>query len=144
MNLKVSLASFLALVALSLVAYALSLIGTPSSLINSIWKVLAMCFGLSVILGFVWPEIRGVRKGDGLAMSNSFVQQSPIGAVINVFGGVGAVALQTGRKGDKIKVQMQGRQAEAIIISYESTFSPAMVKVTEMEVAPHVQHAHHT
>lgn len=140
MNLKVSLASFLALVALSLVAYAFSLVGVQGAVIDSIWKVFALCFGLSVILGFIWPFLRGVRKGDGLALSNSFIQQSPIGAVINVFGGVGAVALQNGRKGDKIRVQLQGRQAEAIIISYESTFSPATVKVTEME-AP-IQHTH--
>lgn len=140
MNLKVSLASFLALVALSLVAYAFSLIGVQGSIIDSVWKVFALCFGLSIILGFIWPEIRAVRKGDGLAMSNSFVQQSPIGAVINVFGGVGAVALANGRKGDKIKVQLQGRHAEAIIISYASTFSPAVVKVTEMEVS--IQHGH--
>lgn len=143
MNLKISLASFLALIAISLVGYSLSLVGVPGTLVNSIWKVVALCFGLSIILGFAWPILRGVRKGDGLALTNSFVQQTAIGAVINVFGGVGAVALQNGRKGDKIRVQLQGRQAEAIVISYESTFSPAVVKVTEIEAATYTPHNHH-
>ena|SRR3989344_582952 len=143
MNLKVSLAAFLALVALSLIGYAFSIVGVESSFIDSVWKLIALSFGLSIILGFIWPELRGVKKGDGLALSNSFVQQTAIGAVINVFGGIGAVALQNGRKGDKIRVQMQGKSAEAIIISYASTFSPAVVKVTEMEIHSHSSNIHH-
>lgn len=133
MNLKVSLVAFLLLVALSLIAFAFSFVGVPGSAVDSVWKLFALSLGVALVAGFAYPYLRGVKKGD--VLSTNLVQMSPNGmsTIINLFGGPTAVAMQSGRKGDKININFQGRQAEGIVISYASTFSPAQVKITEME-----------
>ncbi len=135
MNLKVSLVAFLLLLALSLIAYAFSIIGVAGSFIDSVWKLIALAIGIAVVLGFIYPPLRGVRKGDLLTSNVSHFHNAPggAGAIINLFSGPTAVALQGGRTGDRIKVNFQGREAEAIITSYASTFSLAVVRITEME-----------
>ncbi len=132
MNFKITLATFLLLLALSLIAFGFSLIGVAGSVINSIWKLVALSIGISLVTGFAFPFIRGVRKGDVLATATHYGVQGQ-NVISSLFTGVGAVAMQNGRKGDKIKINFQGRHAEGIVISYASTFSPAVVKVTEME-----------
>ncbi|MFH1246871.1 MAG: hypothetical protein V1644_00685 [Candidatus Micrarchaeota archaeon] len=136
MNFKISLVSFLLLLSLSLIAFAFSLVGVAGSVIDSIWKVIALCVGLSLIFGFTYPYIRGVKRGDYLS-TNAVSYDNHAGAtIVNILGGPTAVALQSGRIGSKIKINFQGRQAEGIIVSYASTFSQAMVKITEMEQVP--------
>ncbi len=134
MNFKISLISFLLLLSASLIGFAFSLIGVAGTAIDSIWKVIALCIGLSLVTGFVYPFFRGVKKGD-LLSSNSvfFDSRNP---VINILNGPTAIAMQAGRIGERIKVSYQGRQAEGIVISYASTFSLASVKITEMEQTP--------
>ena len=133
MNLKISLVAFLLLVSFSLIAFAFSLIGVAGSVIDSIWKVIALCFGLSLIIGFTYPFVRGVKRGDFISSNAVFHDNRNGAAIINMLGGPTAVALQGGRVGDKIKVNFQGRQAEGIIVAYASTFSAALVRITEME-----------
>ncbi len=135
MNLKISLVAFLLLVSFSLIAFAFSLIGVAGSVIDSVWKVVALCLGLSLLTGFAYPHIRGVKRGD-LLSTNTIMHNGhnhPGATVINLLGGPTAVAMQSGRVGSRIKLNFQGRQAEGIIVSYASTFSAAAVKITEME-----------
>ncbi len=135
MNLKISLVSFLLLVSFSLIAFAFSLIGIPGSVIDSVWKVVALCIGISLLGGFAYPHIRGVKRGD-LLSTNAVMHNGhnhPGATVINLLGGPTAVAMQSGRVGSRIKINFQGRNAEGIIVSYASTFSAAVVKITEME-----------
>ncbi len=134
MNFKISLVSFLLLVSFSLIAFAFSLIGVAGSVIDSIWKVVALCLGLSLLVGFTYPYVRGVKRGDFLS-TNAVMHDNhhPGATVINLLGGPTAVAMQSGRVGNRIKVNFQGRQAEGVIVAYASTFSAALVKITEME-----------
>lgn len=137
MNFKISLISFLLLLSLSLIAFAFSLIGVAGSVVDSIWKVIALCLGLSLIAGFAYPYARGVRKGDFLSMNTAFFDnRHPGTTVINLLGGPTGVALQDGRVGERIKISFQNRQAEAVIVAYASTFSPASARITEMEQTP--------
>lgn len=136
MNLKISLVSFLLLLSLSLIAFAFSLIGVAGSVVDSIWKVVALCIGISLIAGFAYPHIRGVKKGDFLSSNTVFYDNRQGAAVINILGGPTALALQDGRVGQKIKVNFQGRQAEAVIVAYASTFSSASVRIIEVERPP--------
>ncbi len=134
MNFKISLVSFLLLLALSLIAYAFSLIGVAGSVIDSIWKLVALAIGVSLVIGFAYPYLRGVRKGDLLTTNAThFHNNNATGTIVNIFAGPSAISLQSGRLGEKIKINFQGREAEGIIISYASTFSLASVKITEME-----------
>ena len=135
MNLKISLVVFLLLVALSLIGYAFSLVGVAGSVIDSIWKLVALSLGVGLITGFGYPHLRGVKKGDLLTTTNAVFSQNPVGQVASFFTGPSAVALQSGRVGDRIMVQLPGRQAEGIITSYASTFSAATIKIVEMEQA---------
>ncbi len=131
MNFKITIATFLLLVALSLIGFAFSLIGVPGSFVDSIWKLVALDIGLAIVAGFAYPFVRGVKKGDLLATT---VYYNSRGAgLASVLAGASAVALQNGRKGEKIKINFQGRQAEGVVIAYASTFSPAVVRVTEIE-----------
>ncbi len=136
MNFKISLVAFLLLFALSLMAFAFSLVGIAGTIVDSIWKLVALDMGLALITGFVYPHIRGVKKGDLLATNAVYYNNRAQGTIINLFGGPTAIAMQSGRVGERIKVNFQGRQAEGIIASYASTFSPAFIRVTEMEQSP--------
>lgn len=133
MNLKISLVSFLLLVSFSLIAFAFSLVGVAGSVIDSVWKVVSLCLGLSLLVGFAYPHIRGVKRGDLLSTNTTMHNHHAGATIINILGGPTAVAMQSGRVGSRIKVNFQGRNAEGIIVSYASTFSPAAIKVTEME-----------
>lgn len=136
MNFKISIVVFLLLVALSLIGYAFSFIGIAGSLVDSIWKLVALSIGVGLVAGFVYPVIRGVRKGDLLSTTTTVFSQTAVGQVASFFTGPSAVALQGGRVGGRIMVQLQGRQAEGIIVAYASTFSPALIKLVEVEQVP--------
>ncbi len=142
MNLKVSLVAFLLFLALSLVAFAFSFIGVAGTVIDSMWKLVALDLGISLILGFVYPHVRGVKQGDLLSTNSAFFDNRSAGIVLNMLAGPSAVALQNGRKGDRIKINFQGRNAEGIVVSYAYTFSLATVKVTEMEQPVMFTHQH--
>ena len=133
MNFKISLVSFLLLLAVSLIGFAFSVIGVAGTIVDSIWKLIALGLGLSLIAGFAYPHFRGVKKGDFLSTNSVYYEHHGANAVINILTGPTAIALQDGRLGTRIKINFQGRQAEAVIVSYASTFSPAIVRVTEME-----------
>lgn len=136
MNFKISLISFLLLLALSLIAFAFSLVGVAGSVVDSVWKLIALCIGVSLVIGFAYPHLRGVKKGDLLSTNTVYFDSRNPAAIMSIFAGPTAVALQNGRIGERIKVNSQGRQAEAIVLSYASTFSHAVVRITEVEQAP--------
>ncbi len=136
MNFKISLAVFLALVAVSLIGFAFSLVGVAGSAVDSVWKLVALSIGLSLVAGFIYPVVRGVRKGDVLSTTSTFIEKTPTGQIVSMFAMPTAVAMQSGRVGSKILIQLPGRQAEGVIIAYASTFSPATIKLVEIEQIP--------
>jgi len=136
MNFKISLAVFLALVAVSLIGFAFSLIGVAGSAVDSVWKLIALSIGLALVGGFVYPFVRGVKKGDVLSTTSSFIEKTPTGQIISMLAMPTAVAMQSGRVSSKILIQLPGRQAEGVIVSYASTFSPATIRIVEIEQIP--------
>ena len=136
MNISVLSKSFLVLLAASLIFYGLSgsTIYGLSIVSVSLWKLVALSLGISILFAFLYPYIRGVRKGDQeLAV---FRREAAHGNFIQAFLDSQTVtALENGRKGQKIRVRLlNNKRAEGIITSYAGTFSPATIKLTETEV----------
>jgi hypothetical protein len=145
-NLKVMLKTFGILLALSLIGFAFSIVGVAGTLVDSIWKLLALDIGLSLLVGYAYPLIRGVRKGDELSTNTSLASISGPGMSIAIgnFGIANAYALSNGRIGDKIRVRLlDGRRAEAKVAEYSGLFSPAKVQILEVERAEPVASVEH-
>ena len=139
MNLMILGRSLVILIALALISYGLhpyidSALGVKESIFDSVWQVLALAIGLSIMLSLAYPLVRGVQRGDTLmgevprTRSNgqsvlAFIESAPV------------IALEPGRQGQKIRVRLpNGKSAEGIIAAYAGTFSPAYIKITETEV----------
>lgn len=105
MNFKALAYSFAVLLVFSLLSYAFSLLGVAGSAIDSPWKLLALSIGLSIVIGFAYPFVRGVRKGDRLF---AFITRRRVeGGQAFVFNeNVLVTALSNGRKGGKIRVDL--------------------------------------
>ncbi len=134
MNLRIVFSSLVALVILALVLYGLSgfinsFFGLKESILGEAWKLLALAVALSFLAGIVYPHLRGIKQGDQLIAVMS--SQSPQGILGSI---VLATALQDGKKGGKIGIQMMnGVIGEGVITSYGGTLSPATIKITETE-----------
>ncbi len=136
MNFKIFLQSFGLLLAASLIGYAFSATGVPGSVVDSVWKLLALDLGASLATGIAYPHIRGVRKNDELAINSSMasVRGPGINITLGSFGIANAFALSGGRIGDRIKVRLlDGRQGEGRVTDYAGLFSPAKVQMIELE-----------
>ncbi len=134
MNLSVMGKSFLLLLIVALTGYGFSIIGVPGSIIDSFWKLIALVIAVSLVSGWVFPYLRGVRKEDQLvALVARRAMHDKV--VHNHIGSVIVTAAEDGRLGGKIKVRLwNGKRAEGIITSYAKTFAPATIRLTESEV----------
>ena len=111
MNLRLTGTTFLLLSALALMAYgfadylnaALGAAKGQATLLNNFWPMEAIALGASIILGFAYPQLRGVRMGDPLvAIVPSRQVVGP--AQMDFFSTVPVTALEDGR----IEQQDQG------------------------------------
>lgn len=139
MNFGLSLKVAMVLTALSLVAYGLSsyinafLHLGEQSIFNEAWKLIALSLGVSLLVGFAQPTIRGIKRGDRLF---AFVQRQIRHGDQNVFmnDAIPAVALEDGKVGGKIKVSLpNGAEGEGVILSYAGVFTPHTIKLVETE-----------
>lgn len=134
MNLGMLGRTFLLLLVVSLVGYSFSLIGVPGKPIDSFWKLFALIVAVSLIAGWAFPYIRGIRKNDQLVAYISR-QVAHDNIVHNHIDSVLVTALTDGRIGQKIHVRLlNGKRAEGVITAYSGTFTPAAIKLTESEV----------
>jgi len=143
MNLRVAWKALMLLVSLALVGYGTSnyinaWLGVEQSIFNEAWKLIAIAIGASLLLGYAYPHVRGIKRGDQLVAfvhrQAGFASQ-PVGFVETVF----VTALEDGRVGAKIKVRLaNGLGAEGVIQGYAGTLTPPMIQITESEVR--VQH----
>ena len=124
-------------VSAALILYGLSgylaTIGIKLEILAEAWKMMALAVGLAIVTGLAYPTVRGVKEGDQLI---AFMrrEQNVAGVRQLMTDAVFVTALQAGRKGSKIKVQLwNGMRGEALITSYGGTFSPPTVKLTETE-----------
>ena len=87
-------------------------------------KLLALAMGVTLLSPFIYPAIRGVRRGDKVIIinTNPFVRmRSRIG-----------VAQNDAHKGQVLKVMTDvGDTVECEIVDYEGTFSRAKVKIKD-------------
>ncbi len=134
MNLRFLFKSFFALLALSLLGFAFSIVGVPGTPIDSFWKLFALSLGLAMVLGYLQPHVRGVRQGDVLmAVQRRYVSNGDL--IQNVMDTYFVTALEDGRLGKKIRVRLaNNRRGEGIITGYTGTFTPASIRLTESEV----------
>ena len=144
MNLRIAANAAMLFTTLALITYGMSgwinatlalketVVG---GLLGDVWKLLAIAIALAIVAGYAWPRVRGVRRGDTLITFVRRHQQTPAGiATFNepLF----VTALQNGRAGAKIRVQLQnGSLAEGIVEEYAGTLSPSTIRLTETENA---------
>src|SRR3989338_2913916 len=94
---------FLISLAISLAAFAL----TPNAGLMFLAKAIALGTGLSIVLSLVYPELRGVKQGD-----------------------VVAVVISNARKNNELRVRFDnGEEAVGIVESYSGLFSPPKVRI---------------
>ncbi len=87
-------------------------------------KFLALFLGFGIVFIFLYPEIRGVRKGDKVVVSSL-----PPGLQFFIPVDEG-IAMSNGKKKQEIRIKFPGgREAIGIVESYESFFSPAKVSI---------------
>lgn len=110
-------------IASALIIYAVS----PYSL-DFLLKLLAFAFGAALLTPFVYPHLRGVRKGDAVLVEVSGQEAMP-GIVRLFFQASSGVAMENGRTGGKIMVMMKdGSVRQCAIASYAGFFRPALVR----------------
>ncbi len=103
------------------------------SLLDNFWAMEAVVLGISIIVGFAYPSIRGIRIGDNLVATIPIRQQVGMNQV-DMVSGISVIALESGRIGKKIRVQLDAsRKGEGIITAYAGILSPATVRLTETE-----------
>ncbi len=141
MNFRVLLTSVALLTASALILYGFAgylnpLLGVPegdTSLLNSFWSLEAIAIGTSILIGYAHPHVRGVKRGDRLVAVATRSPES-VPAALNYIAATTVTALENGRVGGKIKVQLDAEhRGEALILSYAGTFSPPLVQIVERE-----------
>ncbi|MBN2122236.1 hypothetical protein JW721_04245 [Candidatus Micrarchaeota archaeon] len=106
-----------ALFGLSLVVFAL----VPSLGFMELAKMVAGSLGLTILFVVLYPQVRGVRKGDTVQ-----VLEGPLAGLFGIMG----TAADDCRMEGELRVRFaRGREAVGVLKSYEGLFSPARVKL---------------
>jgi hypothetical protein len=118
--------SLVVCLALALIAYALSPWG-----LDALLKFLALAAGISILIPFIYPPLRGIRKGDGVSIGMGSVKSAP-GMLSMLFHTSSGIAMENGRTGQKIMVAVDdGSIRSCVITGYEGFFSPAKVHIAK-------------
>jgi len=125
-DVRIFFKAILLFTAAALIVYAV----TPTG-IDVLLKLLAFAFGSAILSPFVYPHLRGVRKGDSVQAMLS-EQELPF----NLFyRRSDAVAMSSGRVGGVIKIAFNdGSEEEGVVVSYAGMFTPAKVKILQKEI----------
>jgi hypothetical protein len=126
LDVRIFFKSVLLFTAAALIIYAVTPTG-PEFLL----KLLALDVGLAMLMPFVYPHVRGVRKGDAVE-----VVLSEQGIPFNLFyRRSDAAAVSNGRVGNTIRVAFRdGSEEDAVVVSYAGMFSRAKVKILQKEI----------
>jgi len=117
-------------IASALIIYAVS----PFSM-DFLWKLLALAFGAALLTPFIYPHVRGVRKGDSVYVELAQTRTLP-GIVRILINSGSGIAMENGRIGSKLMVMMNdGSFRQCVILRYPGLFSPTVVR----EVKPGVE-----
>ena len=115
----------LGLCALSLINFA----AVPGVELITLAKMVAGSFGVTILFLLLYPQLRGVKKGDKVQIVG--FMPGPLGnnPVMNLFGAFG-ISMVNCKLGDDVKVRIGGgREAVGVLEAYEGLFSPARVKL---------------
>ena len=108
---------FALLFAASLIYFALG----PETDLMLLAKLLALSAGASIVFMVVYPQARGIKKGDTVVI---------MGGPFSMLFGLGARALSKAKIGDEIKVKLPGGgEAIGVVEAYEGLLSPPKVKL---------------
>lgn len=125
-NLLMFFKAFVLFTAAALIIYSL----TPTG-IDILMKLLAFAVGSAIFTPFVYPPLRGVRKGDAVRVVLS-EQKLPF----NLFyRSSEAVAISNGRIGSVIRIAFEnGSEEDGVVVSYAGMLTPAKVKILQKEI----------
>ncbi len=123
------LIGFFARVLVFFTAMALILFGiTPNATLGLLAKLIAIDIGLALVTLLAYPQIRGIRKGDRIIVSE---EKLPI----FLFGFTNAVAMSDGRFNDLIQFElMDGTTGIGKVSRYEGLLTNPEVKVMEKNI----------
>jgi hypothetical protein len=108
------------------VCAALVIFASTEVTVLSLLKMVAAGLVLSVAVSVVYPEIRGIKRGDTVAVVSG-------NSIHTLLGRLG-VALDGGRKNTRIKVKLDnGDEILGIVESYDGIVSPPRIKVVYEE-----------
>lgn len=138
MNLKLTAKLLMVSIILSLLLYGLSstinsYLGWEHSLLNEAWQMIALAIAFSLLAGYSYPFLRGIKKGDSLMAFTKRVHH--VAGHNSVTNSVTFVhALQDGKQGEKIMVRFSnGLQGEGVIQSYSQFLIPPRIKIIHSE-----------
>lgn len=115
---------FVLFTSIALIAYAV----IPNATLDTLLRLIAFDVGASCLLLLAYPHVRGIKKGDRVFIVE---QRMPI----MVFGFSNGIALEGGRIGSAIRVELFDRSvAVGTITKYEGIFSNAEIKLLERTV----------
>jgi len=119
-------------IASALIIYAVS----PYSA-DFLLKLLALAFGAALLTPFIYPHVRGVRKGDSVLVEISGQEKMP-GLMRLVFQASSGTAMENGKVGRKIMVMVgDGSVRQCAVVAYSGFFTPARVRLVKPgEVSP--------
>jgi hypothetical protein len=127
LDVRVFFKSIVLFTAAALIIYALA----PNAGIDFLLKSLAFAFGSAMLMPFIYPHIRGVRKGDevGVVLSE---KELPFSIP---FVRSGAIAMDNGRIGERIRIAFRGgSEEEGVVVSYAGLFTPAKIKLLQKDI----------
>lgn len=126
-DVRIFFKSVLLFTAAALIIYAV----VPNAGIDFLLRALAFAFGSALLMPFIYPHIRGVRKGDNvrLVLSEKELPFSMLHARSD------AIASSNARLGKRMKVKFgDGSEEECVVVSYAGLFTPAKVRILEREI----------
>jgi len=105
---------------------ALLFFALTDAAVLSLLKMVAGGVVVSVAISAVYPEMRGIRKGDAV----SVVTGNALPAMLGRLG----VALDEGKRQGRIKVRLDnGNEVLGVVESYEGILSPPRIKIVYEE-----------
>ena len=108
---------FIFFIVVSLLTFAVT-----STTLTELAKMFAFGTVISIVLTIVYPEFRGLKKGDKVSLVPS--------SSVPFFVGRMGVALSNAKKGKQLKVRFgNGSEATGVVESYEGVFSPPRIRL---------------
>jgi len=125
-NILLFFKAFVLFTAAALIIYSV----TPTG-VEVLMKLLAFAVGSAILTPFIYPHLRGVRRGDAVRAVLS-EQELPFNLFHKRWE---AVAKGSGRIGSVIRIAFEdGSEEDGVVVSYAGIMTPAKVKILKKEI----------